>query len=332
MANGGDVSVVILSHNAWSYLERALCVVAPLGHEVIVVDNDSIDGTPDRIRQGFPEVRVISLRENVGFARGNNIGIAAASGRYLLLMNADAWPAEGGIDALVACSERSPRTAIVGPRLLNEDGSLQRSVRGFPTLWRLATEYFFLRKLAPRSRALNAFYAGGFDHDREREVDWVKGAVLLVRRDAIEDAGAFDPAFFIFSDEVDLCYRFRVAGWSTRFDPAAEFWHIGGVSTAPQWSRLQCELLRGHLRYFSKHRGRRYAESARRLLMVALSLRGAMFRGERGRLYRDAARWLRTGTAEQLVGINGSAPRAETTDERAVARGSSGGVTHGTPS
>jgi N-acetylglucosaminyl-diphospho-decaprenol L-rhamnosyltransferase len=332
MPSDGDVSVVILSHNSWSHLERALSAVTPLGHEVIVVDNDSTDSTADWVRRSFPGVRVIALRENVGFARGNNIGIDAASGGYLLLMNADAWPAEGAVDALVACAERSPRAGVVAPRLLNHDGSLQRSVRAFPTLWRLATEYFFLRKLAPRSRVLNAFYAGGFDHDLERDVDWVKGAVLLLRREAVEAVGAFDSAFFIFSDEVDLCYRLRLAGWCTRFYPGAVFWHIGGASTGSEWSRFQRELLRGHLRFFAKHYGLRHAERARLLLLIALSLRGVMFRGERGRLYRDAARWLRQGAVERLLDVSPSIPRAETTDELEVARGSSAGAMHGTRS
>jgi GT2 family glycosyltransferase len=332
MSCGDGLSIVILSYNARTYLDRALGAVGSLGHEVIVVDNGSTDGTADYVRRRFPHIQVLELAENVGFARGNNRGIQAATGRYLLLMNADAWPVDGAVDALLACAERSPRAAVVAPRLLNPDGSLQRSVRAFPTLWRLATEYFFLRKLASRSRLLNSFYAGGFEHDRERQVDWVKGAVLLVRRQAIEEVGAFDPAFFIFSDEVDLCYRLRQAGWATRFDPSAIFWHVGGVSTAPQWSRLQCELLRGHLRFFAKHRSVGYADRARRLLLVALVLRGHMFRGERGRLYREAARWLRSGTTDELLELSVSVPRAGTTDAIAAGRGNSGGASHGTPS
>jgi N-acetylglucosaminyl-diphospho-decaprenol L-rhamnosyltransferase len=178
----------------------------------------------------------------------------------------------------------------VGPRLSNSDGSLQRSVRGFPTLWRLATEYFFLRKVAPRSRLLNAFYAGGFDHDERREVEWLMGACFLVRREAIEQVGLLDEEFFLFSEETDWLYRFRVAGWQVWFLPEAEFVHVGG---ATHGGRMFAENVKGHLRFFAKHRGRREAERARRLLLVALRLRGLVFRGERGRMYRDAARSLR---------------------------------------
>jgi N-acetylglucosaminyl-diphospho-decaprenol L-rhamnosyltransferase len=296
-----EVSIVIVVHKARGHLERALTAVCPLGHEVIVVDNASTDGTAELVRTRFPAVRLLVFEENLGFARGNNAGIGATNGRYLLLMNADAWPKDGAVEELVAAAERSPRAAVIGPRLLNPDGSLQRSARGFPTMWRLATEYFFLRKLAPRSRLVNAFYSGGFDHDHACDVEWLKGAVLLVRREALDEVGAFDPAFFIFSDEVDLSYRFHAHGWTTRFHPAAEFFHVGGVSTAPQWSRFQRELLRGHLRFLAKHRTPTYAERARRMLIVALWFRGRLFGGERGRLYREAATWLGSRSALELL-------------------------------
>ena len=159
---------------------------------------------------------------------------------------------------------------MVGPRLLNTDGTLQRSVRGFPTLWRLATEYFFLRKLAPRSRLLNAFYAGGFEHDEARDVEVVMGACMLVRREAVEQVGPLDEAFFLFSEETDWCYRFREAGWKVLFYPGAECVHVGGASHG---GRMFRENVRGHLRFLAKHRGVRYAERARRLLCWGLRLR-----------------------------------------------------------
>jgi N-acetylglucosaminyl-diphospho-decaprenol L-rhamnosyltransferase len=189
----------------------------------------------------------------------------------------------------LAFADAHPRAGLVGPRLRNPDGSLQRSVRGFPTPWRLATEYFFLRKLAPRSRALNAFYAGGFAHDEPREVDWLMGACMLVRREAVDGVGPFDEEFFLFAEETDWCFRLREAGWRIWFCPEAEVVHVGGASHG---GRLFGENLRGHLRFLAKHRGVAEAERARRLLVVALRLRGLLFRGERGSMYRDAARML----------------------------------------
>jgi N-acetylglucosaminyl-diphospho-decaprenol L-rhamnosyltransferase len=278
-----DVSVVVVTHNALPWLEQ--CLESVRGNEVVVVDNASNDGTVAFARERFPEVAVLE-QENRGLAAGWNAGVAATSGRYVLLLNADAWLHPGALDALVRCADEHPDAAVIGPLLRNPDGTLQRSVRGFPTLWRLATEYFFLRKLAPRTRLLNAFYGAGFAHDEERDVEVLMGAVWLVRREAIEQVGPADESFFLFSEEVDWAYRFRQAGWRSRFCPEAEATH---VSAASHQGRMFDEIQHSHLHFLRKHRGDAYAQRARRLLRVALVLRGLLFRGERGRMYRDAA-------------------------------------------
>jgi N-acetylglucosaminyl-diphospho-decaprenol L-rhamnosyltransferase len=229
-------------------------------------------------------------QENTGYGAGLNAGMRVASGRYFLIVNSDAWAVGDAVDRLAAFAEEHPEVAVVAPRLQNPDGSLQRSVRGFPTLWRLATEYFFMRKLAPRSRLLNAFYAGDFDHDQAREVEWVMAACFLVRREATDEVGLFDEDFFMFSEETDWLYRFHLAGWHVWFVPDAEVVHVGG---ATHGGRMFPENVRGHVRWFAKHRGPRAAARARRLLLVALRLRALVFRDERGRMYRDAARALR---------------------------------------
>lgn len=270
--------------NALPWIER--CLESVRGHETVVVDHGSTDGTVERVR----DEALVLERENRGYGAGLNAGMEAASGRYFLLLNSDAWAHEGAVERLVAFAEEHPRAAMVVPRARNQDGSLQRTVRGFPTLWRLATEYLFLRKLAPRSRALNAFYAGDFAHDRARPVDWAMGFAMLVRREAVEEVGGFDEDFFMFSEETDWCRRFWDAGWEVWFTPDAEFTHVGA---ATHGGRMFGENVRGQLRFLAKHRGPAYAERARKLLVVALRLRGLLFRGERGRMYRDAARLLR---------------------------------------
>jgi GT2 family glycosyltransferase len=171
-------------------------------------------------------------------------------------------------------------------------------VRGEPTLWRLATEYFFIRKLAPRSERLNPLYAGGFAHDRVREADWLFGAALLVRREAADAVGLFDESFFMFSEEVDWLTRFRRAGWRVLFTPDAEVVHVGGASHG---GRLYVENLRGHLRFFDKHHGRKEAERVRRMLLAALRLRALVFRGRRGEPYREGARFLASGDVRTLL-------------------------------
>ena len=290
-----DAAVVVVTYDALPWIED--CLASVREEQVVVVDNGSRDGTVALVRERFPRVRVVES-ENRGLGAGWNVGIRETASRYVLLLNADAWLRGDALARLVAFADGRPRAAVVGPRLLNPDGTLQRSVRGFPTLWRLATEYFFLRKLAPRTRALNAFYAGGFDHDEVREAEFVMGACMLVRRDAIEEVGLLDEEFFLFSEETDWCYRFRKAGWKVLFFPGAECVHVGG---AAHGGRLYRENLLGHLRFLRKHDGARTAERARRLLLAALRLRGALFRGERGRVYRETAGWLASGSAAELL-------------------------------
>src|SRR4051812_22337545 len=289
-----DVSVVVVTYNGMPWIEQ--CLESVRGHATIVGDHGSSDGTLEVVRERFPDTVVVE-QGNVGMGGGNNAGMRVARGEWFLLLNSDAWVRGAALAQLVAFAESRPDAAVVGPRLRNPDGSLQRSVRGEPTLWRLATEYLGIRKLAPRSRLLNAFYAGDFDHDSVREVESLQGAALLVRRAATEQVGLFDEAFFMFSEETDWLHRFRAAGWKVLFFPA-EVTHVGGASHGGQ---LSVENLRGILRYLAKHRGVREAERARRLLLWSLRLRGVAFRGARGARYRDGARFLASGDVPTLL-------------------------------
>ena len=144
MADG--VSAIVVTYNALPWVEQSLESVR--GNETIVVDNGSTDGTVELVRESFPEARIVE-QENRGLGAGWNAGMAVASGQWFLILNADAWLVGDALERLVEFAEAHPRAAVVGPKLLNPDGTLQRSVRGFPTVWRLATEYLFLRKLAP---------------------------------------------------------------------------------------------------------------------------------------------------------------------------------------
>ena len=295
MADGARIAAVVVTYDALPWIEQ--CLDSLRGVETVLVDNGSSDGTVVFVRECYPDVRVIEA-ENRGLGAGWNIGLRETSGTYALLLNADAWLTDGSLARLLDFADTRPRAAVIGPRLLNPDGTLQRSVRGFPTLWRLATEYFFLRRLAPRSSALNAFYAGGFDHDEVREVEVVMGACMLLRREAVEQVGDCDEDYFLFSEETDWCFRFREGGWQVVFFPGVECVHVRGAAHS---GRLYRENLRGHLLFLSKHRGPKVAERARRLLLASLRVRGLVFRGERGRAYRDGAAWLASADAATLV-------------------------------
>jgi GT2 family glycosyltransferase len=293
-----DISVIVVTLNAMPYIDH--CLDSVRGHETVVVDHGSSDRTVAFVRERYPEAKVVE-QANRGLAAGWNRGMAEASGRWFLILNADAWMQEGAVEQLAEFGDAHPEAALVGPRLRYPDGRLQRSVRGFPTLWRLATEYLFLRKLAPRSRVFNAFYANGFEHDKEREAEFVMGSCMFVRREAVEEVGPLDEGFFLFSEETDWCYRFWQAGWKVYFFPGAEAFHVYGASHG---GRLFREQVRGHVRFIAKHRGLRAAERARRLLRASLVLRGLLYGGDRGRAYREAARWLGSGSAATLAGVD----------------------------
>jgi N-acetylglucosaminyl-diphospho-decaprenol L-rhamnosyltransferase len=292
-----EVTAIVVTYNAAPWIERSLESVRGTEAELIVVDNGSTDGTVELVRERFPEARLVE-HENRGFGAGNNAAMRLGSGRYFLLLNPDAWLTGDALEQLVAFADAHPEAGVVGPKLLNPDGTLQRSVRGYPTPWRIATEYFFLRKLAPRSRLLNAFFGAGFDHESVRTAEFLPGACLLVRREAVDSIGGFDEDFFLMSEEVDWCYRFRQAGWDVLFYPGAEVVHVIGASHNPA---LFKEIVRGHLRFLRKHRGLRVAERARRVMLWGLRLRGLLFHGERGRAYRDTARWLGSGRTPSLL-------------------------------
>jgi GT2 family glycosyltransferase len=287
-----DVTVVVVTWNALPWLEQCLDSVA--GRDVVVVDNGSTDGTVAFVRERYPSVRVIE-QDNKGMGGGNNAGMRAADGRYFFLLNSDAWVLGDGLDKLVQLADEHPEAAVVGPKLLNTDGTLQRSARGEPTLWRLATEYFFIRKLAPHTRLLNPLYRGDFDHDRLEQVDWLYGPALLVRREAADAVGLFDEDFFMFSEEVDWLTRFRRAGWTVLFYPGAEVVHVGGASHG---GKMYVENLRGQLRFLAKHKGLKEAERGRRMLLWSLRLRALVLRREGD---RDGVRFLSSGNARTLL-------------------------------
>jgi N-acetylglucosaminyl-diphospho-decaprenol L-rhamnosyltransferase len=286
-----DLAAVVVTYNALPHVERTLESLA--SHETVVVDHGSTDGTLDLLRTRFPGIRVVE-QENRGLAAGWNRGIRETSAPFVLVLNSDAWLVDAAAERLAEFAREHERAGFVAPRLLNPDGTLQPSVRAFPTPWRLATEYLFLRKLAPRSRVLNTFYGAGFRHDETREIDFAKAAGFLLRRVAFDEVGPFDEDFFLFSEETDWCYRAREAGWRSFFYPGAEVVHVGGASWRRESATLFREQVRGHLRFLAKHQGRSAAARARRVLLAGLRLRSLVFRGERGAVYRDTADWLRS--------------------------------------
>lgn len=264
-----DLSVVIVNWNTREFLSRCLRSVydttLDLDFEVIVVDNGSTDGSQEMVRRDFPGVSLIVNTENKGFAKANNQAIGRSRGRYVLLLNSDAFVRENAIEHTVAFMDGHPEAGMAGCKLLFEDGRLQPSCYAFPTLF---TEFFIavgLDRLFPRSRLFGKYGMTYWDFDDIREVDVILGAFMLVRATAMDEVGLMDERYFMYSEEVDWCYRFREKGWRIYFYPHVEAVHLGGGSTRQVRAGMLIRLYGSRIEFFRKHHGRM---SARLLKLV----------------------------------------------------------------
>jgi len=251
-----DLSVMVVGYNGRHLLARCLeSVLADAGGlhaELIVVDNSSHDGTPDMVADQFPGVRLIANDENVGYGRALNQGITIAQGRYLLVMNQDIALRPGALRALVDFAETHPLAGAVGARLEYEDGRFQHSAFRFPD-WKQAFFGFF-DGLVPLDSEINGRYPED-QHYRAFVAEHLLGACLLLRREAIDQVGAFDPTFFMYYEETDLCARLTKAGWRNYYVPAARAMHVSAASTSATPEKMSIEFHRSQAIYYRRHRG-----------------------------------------------------------------------------
>ncbi len=235
-----DVSVVIVNYNTCDLLDACLQSLRPdrLRTEVIVVDNGSSDGSKEMVRSRHKNVRLIENATNRGFAAANNLGISQSSGTYVLLLNSDTTVTQGALEDTVRFMEEKNLKGIVGCRLLNPDGTLQPSLRSFPSILNVASESFFLYKLFPRSRVFGKYYMSYYDYAESSAVDWVMGAFFMIHRDVLNTVGMLDEQFFMFGEELDFCYRARQAGFPTWYFSGATVFHHWGGSSRDGYARV----------------------------------------------------------------------------------------------
>lgn len=247
------ISVIIVSWNTSGLLRDCLNSIRTSGgslvQESIVVDNASRDGSPEMVAGEFPEVTLIRLGENVGFARANNIGLKRAAGSWLALVNSDVVVHPGCFEQLVNYLEAHGAAGLVGPAVFGEDGKLQPSCRRLPTIGSIAC-----RSLALDS-VLSRWKPPCPDRTHPVDVEVLSGCFWVARREAFEQVGGLDERFFFYAEDVDWCKRFGDAGWKVAFVPAATATHFGGRSSATAPFRYSIELLRANLAYWRKHRG-----------------------------------------------------------------------------
>ena len=263
------ISIIIVSWNTASFLENCLTSIlanpSTSTSEIWVVDNASSDDSPRMVREKFPRVHLIENSENVGFARANNQAIQHCTGKYVLLLNPDTLVASGALQSLVDFLDKHPEAGAAGPRILNPDGSLQVSSHPRPTLSRELWRLLHLDSLSPY-----AMYPRiKWETNQPQEADVLSGACLLLRKEVLEQVGFLDEDYFIYAEEVDLCYRIQRAGWRMYWVPQAEVVHFGGQSTQQVPTEMFLHLYHSNIKYFRKHYGWSAAQIYKLILRIA---------------------------------------------------------------
>ncbi|MGE5178987.1 MAG: glycosyltransferase family 2 protein [Bacteroidota bacterium] len=270
------VVAIVVSYNSARDLPaclRSLEAQRGVDPKIHVVDNASSDGSADLVRRGFPGVRLVVNDVNVGFARANNQVLERERAPFYALVNPDAVLPPDALATCVAYLEEDPAAALVGTRLVRPDGGLEPSCHAFLGLTNLLGETLGIHRALPGLRPLTSLHMPWFGHDRRARVDWIQGTFLVARGEAVRSIGGFDPAFFMYGEEMDWCRRMRDAGWSVVFLPGPAVTHVGGASSDPIAGEMFVENLRSRIRFVEKHRGRAAAVAARALTTLSVLAR-----------------------------------------------------------
>lgn len=256
-----DLSVIVVSYNTESLLRRTLeelrLATVGLNAQVIVVDNASPDASAAMVREEFPEVELIANRENVGFGRANNQAMHYAQGRYVLLLNPDAFVPADGLRKALAYMDRNPGCGILGSRLEDSDGTPLPGPRNFLRPWPLFVNRLGLQRLFPNTRLVDDPQRA---LDLTQTCDWVTGCFYLVRRRLVDEIGLFDPRYFLYCEEVDHCLAARKAGWDVVYFAEVTVIHLGGESARTcgeltPYKQIEASQMESELLYFQKNHG-----------------------------------------------------------------------------
>jgi len=243
-----------------------------------VVDNASTDGSQEMVRSRFPQVKLISNSTNAGFAKAQNQALRAAAGRYILMLNPDSeLPEADALAKVSAYLDENPDVAIMGLRVLNPDGSLQFSARRFPTIGAALFRHTLLGRLFPKNRFVREYVMADWDHSQARDVDWVSGCAMVLRHEAIERIGLLDERFYMYVEDVDICYRAWQAGLKVRYFPFATCIHRIGAASDKDPHRMIYHFHRSMFRFYLKHYARGPGAFLLPLVLAGLVIRALSF-------------------------------------------------------
>jgi GT2 family glycosyltransferase len=254
------LSIVIVTWNAKKYVAECLESLQAYANdpsvEIIVVDNASIDGTPELVRDSHPTVTLVRKDENLGFAKANNVGIRMSKGEYVFLINSDVHVLDGCIETILEHMKQNPKIGLLGPKMLGADRKAYRSYMGAPTVWNSFCRALALDVLFPNSKLFGGYLMPYFKRDHIAEVDVVNGWFWATRKEALDQVGLLDETFFMYGEDMDWCKRFREAGWKVVYYPDAESIHYGGASSSKAPIRFYIEKEKANYQYMKKHYGR----------------------------------------------------------------------------
>jgi N-acetylglucosaminyl-diphospho-decaprenol L-rhamnosyltransferase len=327
-----DLSIIIVNWNSVAELRRCLSSIyarrVGLIFQIIVIDNASYDGSGDLVAAEFPSVFFIQSDVNAGFAAANNRAVKSATGRHIVFLNPDTELGENALELLSRELDERGDAGIAGPRLLNDDGTFQNSVQAFPGLANQALDTDFLRRLFPNSILWGGAPSTVSAGDNTFEVDSVSGACLMISRRLFQQVGGFTEDFFMYSEDVDLCWKVRNAGGQVLHVPAASVIHTGGQSSSRRVSHfssvLQCD---SRFRFFRRTRGSAYARTyclmmtliaSVRLVILGLAVVSTVGKRKSERIH-SLGKWIRIlgwsiGGQRWASRLNASVPRTRLSD------------------
>jgi GT2 family glycosyltransferase len=254
------LSIIIVSWNVSRELLDCLDSIAENkpshSYEIIVIDNASTDGTIDAVQKDFPEVKLIINKENRGFAAANNLGVEQSKGEYILFLNPDTILHRNALDILIDFLDSNKDAGACGPKLLNDDGTIQPSARRFPDFYSALYQNSIFRNVGLFRKQYRRYRMNDFNFDVQKDVDILMGAAIMTRRSIIDNIGSMDEVFFMYYEEADLCYRIVKAGWRVVFIPEAIITHLGGRSSDQLPVKTRIMRLKSLLIFFRKHYGK----------------------------------------------------------------------------
>lgn len=253
-----DLSILIVNYKNSATLPDCLDSVYKttegLNFEVIVIDNGSEDRGLKTVQENFPKIRWIQNNANRGFAKANNQGAKVSRGKTLLFLNPDTQLTNNATQNMIAQLKQDSLTGVVGPKVLNPDGSLQYSCRTFPTVWTgLFNRYSFVSRFFPKNRHTTRYLMTDYDHKKSREVDWVSGCCMMVPKSAFKKVGGFDEKYFLFNEDVDLCHSLKHHGYKTLYLPDAKIYHDITSSNRKVPHKIILKRHLGMSHYIKKH-------------------------------------------------------------------------------